>query len=271
VKYRLLEISRAAKSKTDDGKQRLKQSYGKLLALTRRVTGQASKLLEQLSSEQLPVVGDMRKVIAQQSSLRHYLPLVKRVIAQTKQRLFGGNVHVADKVLSLFETHTQVIRKGKAHKPNEFGRLVRIDEVEGGIVSNYDVVPGNQADTDSFVPAIDEHIGTFGRAPNLVTADRGYFSADNENKARKLGVKKVAVPARGRLSNKRTELQKQRWFRRAMAWRAVIEGRIGTLKHRFGMLRAAYKGEAGFERYVGGCVIANNLVSIARRRLRRAG
>jgi hypothetical protein len=49
-----------------------------------------------------------------------------------------------DKILSLFEPHSVVIRKGKAHKPNEFGRLVRIEEVENGLVSNYAVAPGNQ-------------------------------------------------------------------------------------------------------------------------------
>lgn len=269
VKRRLLEISRAAKSKTDEGRERMKESYGKLLVLTRRVTGQASKLLGQLRSGTLPVIGSTVSVIAQEASLRHFLPLVQKVIAQTKERLFDGNVHVENKVLSLFEPHTQVICKGKAHKPSEFGRLVRLDEVEGGIVSNYEVVAGNQADTDSFVPAIEQHIETFGRAPKMATADRGYFSAENEKTAHALGVKKVAVPARGRLSNKRRELHKERWFRRAMSWRAVIEGRIGTLKHRFGMLRATYKGEAGFERYVAWCVIANNLVSIGRRRVRR--
>ncbi len=62
-----------------------------------------------------------------------------------------------EKVLSLFEPHTQVIRKGKAHKPNEFGRLVRVDEVENGIVSGYEVVPGNQADTESWLPALQHH------------------------------------------------------------------------------------------------------------------
>src|SRR2546429_4169723 len=83
---------------------------------------------------------------AQASQLRHFLPLVQKVIAQTEERVLGGNNHVAGKVLSLFEPHTQVIRKGKAHKPNEFGRLVRIDEVENGIVSGYEVLEGNRSE-----------------------------------------------------------------------------------------------------------------------------
>ena len=98
----------------------------------------------------------------------------------------------------------------------------------------------------------------------MATGDRGFFSAANEREAQQLGVKKVALPARGRLSGKRTEQQKQRWFRRALRWRAGIEATISTLKHPFSMLRATYQGETGFQRYVGWSVITKNLFSIAR-------
>ena len=90
------------------------------------------------------------------------------------------------------------------------------------------------------------------------------LSAKNEQEAQALGVKKVALPARGRLSAKRAEQQKQRWFRRGLRWRAGIEATISTLKHPFSMWRATYKGGLGFERYVGWCVITKNLFSIAR-------
>jgi IS5 family transposase len=168
------------------------------------------------------------------------------------------------KVLSLFEPHTQVIRKGKAHKPNEFGRLVRIDEVENGIVSGYQVLEGNPDDTTSWMPALKHHQACFGHLPQMATADRGFFSAQNERAAQKLGVEKVALPARGRLSKRRAKRQKQRWFRRALRWRAGCEATISTLKHPFSMVRARYKGEPGFERYVGWSVITKNLFSIAR-------
>jgi transposase, IS5 family len=176
---------------------------------------------------------------------------------------------VEGKVLSLFEPHTEVIRKGKAHKPNEFGRLVRIDEVENGIVSGYQVMTGNPADTTAWVPALEQHQACFGQAPEMATGDRGFFSAKNEQEAHALGVKKVALPARGRLSAKRAEQQKQRWFRRALRWRAGIEATMSTLKHPFSMARATYKGGRGFERYVGWCVITKNLFSIARYQQRR--
>jgi len=271
VKHRLLEISRAAKSLTEANQQRMRDSYQKLVGLTRSVVRQANDVMQQWAKGRLKVVGKLLRVEAQIGQLRHFLPLVEKVITQTKERVWGGNCHVQGKVLSLFEPHTEVIRKGKAHQPNEFGRLVRIDEVENGIVSAYQVLPGNPADTTAWMPALQHHQACFGRAPVMATADRGFFSAKNERAAQDLGVKKVALPARGRLSVKRAKQQKQRWFRRALRWRAGCEATISTLKHPFSMLRARYKKDPGFQRYVGWCVITKNLFSIARYQERRRG
>jgi transposase, IS5 family len=270
VKHRLLEISRAAKCLTKTNQERMRNSYQKLLGLTRGVVRHAGEVMQRWTKGRLKVVGKLLRVEAQISQLRHFLPLVENVIRQTKERVLGGNCHAEEKVLSLFEPHTEVIRKGKAHKPNEFGRLVRIDEVENGIVSGYHVLAGNAADTTAWMPALEQHQACFGRAPKMATADRGFFSAQNEREGQALGVK-VALPARGRLSAKRSEQQKQRWFRRALRWRAGCEATISTLKHPFSMWRATYKGEPGFERYVGWCVITKNLFSIARYQLRRRG
>lgn len=265
VKYRLLEISRAAKSLTLANQERMKQSYEKLLALTRAVARQAGEVIERWEKGKLRMTGSLLSVEIQVGQIKHFLPLVEKVIHQARERVFEGNQHVVGKVLSLFEPHTEVIRKGKAHKPNEFGRLVRIEEVENGIVSGYEVLEGNPPDTDSLMPALDRHEATFGQTPRTVAADRGFFSAANEREAETRGVERVAVPARGRLSQARAERQKQRWFRRALRWRAGVEATISHLKHPFSMARATYKGELGFKRYVGWSVISKNLFSIARR------
>jgi transposase, IS5 family len=269
VKHRLLEICRAAKTLTETGKQRMRESYQKLLALSRSVARQAGVVLQQWERGGLKVIGSLVQVETQASQLRRYLPLMEKVIHQTKQRVIGGNCHVEGKVLSLFEPHTQVIRKGKSHKPNEFGRLVRVDEVENGIVSGYQVLEGNPADTNSWIPALQQHQACFGHAPRMATADRGFYSAKNEHEAKEMGVEKVALPARGRLSQARAGKQKERWFRRALRWRAGCEATISTLKHPFSMLRATYKGDDGFQRYVGWSVITKNLFSIARYQERR--
>jgi transposase, IS5 family len=271
VKHRLLEICRAAKSLTPANQQRLQDSYRRLLGLTRGVVRQAQAVLERWKRGRLKVVGDRRQVQAQTRQLRRFLPLVEKVVAQTRERIWKGNAHVVGKVLSLFEAHTQVIRKGKPDKPTEFGRLVRIDEVENGIVSGYQVQEGNPADTHAWMPALQQHQALFGQAPRLATADRGFFSAENEREAQALGVEKVALPARGRLSETRARRQKQRWFQRALRWRAGCEATISTLKHPFSMRRATYKGESGFQRYVGWSIITKNLVSLARWRVQRRG
>ena len=271
VKHRLLEICRAAKSLTPANQQRLQSSYRKLLGMTGSVVRQAGTGLKDWEAGGMKVVGKVLQAEVQISPLPHYLPLVKKVIAQTRERLWKGNPHLVGKVLSLFEAHTQVIRKGKPDKPTEFGRLVRIDEVEHGIVSGYQVQEGNAADTQAWIPALKQHEALFGQAPWLATADRGFFSAENEREAKARGVEKVVLPGRGRLSPTRAERQKQRWFRRALRGRAGIEATISNLKHPFAMVRATYKGESGFQRYVGWSIITKNLFSIARGRMQRRG
>ena len=271
AKLRVIEIHRAAKAKGETVQGRLQGLYGKLTSMTRAVVNQAKKVVQEIELGVLPVMGDTATVLCGQAELQHFIPLVEQVIAQTKARVFGGDTHFPGKVFSIFEEHTQLIRKGKAAKPNEFGRIVRIDEVENGVVSHYDVAPGVPSDFQQWMPAVLQHKKIFGKAPKIATGDRGFQSARNEREAREAGVSKVALPARGRLSELRARFQKQRWFKDAQRWRAGIESRIATLKHRFGMERAVYKGDNGFQRHVGWSVIANNLVNIARAREIRKG
>jgi IS5 family transposase len=265
AKGRVLEISRAARTLTQAGQQQLKQSYKELLGLTRRVRAQGAAVLEDLKEGRLVARPEaFMKVLGAEASLQHYLPLVEKVITQSQARIFQAQTRHPDKILSLFEPHSVVIRKGKAHKPNEFGRLVRIDEVEKGLVSNYAVASGNLCDQQQWKPALEAHVVLFGRAPHLAAADRGFWNCANEKAAANLGVQQVVLPGRGRLSPTRAARQKQRWFRRGQGWRAGIEARLSTLKHCFGMKRALYKGQIGFERHVGWCIIAHNLVAMSR-------
>ena len=110
--------------------------------------------------------------------------------------MLGGDTHVPDKVLSLFEPDTEAMRKGKAAKPTEFGKLVTIQESEHQIVTAYQVHDQRPADKTLWVPALDTHIALFGRAPDLATADRGFSSAANEAAATARGVRRVALPCR---------------------------------------------------------------------------
>lgn len=274
IKKQVIAIHHAARIKSDEGLEKRQAGYKTLLSLTGRVFRKAQEVASALASGKLTAdassgVLGVAAVMAAEAQIKHYVPLVKQVIAQTKARVFGGNNRYPGKILSIFEEHTQAICKGKAHKATEFGRLVRVDEVENGIVSGCEVLEGNPADQSSFKPALEQHKERFGRAPDLATADRGFFSAKNVREAEAMGVKKVALPARGKLSKKQRARQKERWFRRAQGWRAGIEARISTLKHRFGIARATFKGEHGFKRSVGFSVLSHNLVSMTRTLVQR--
>ena len=198
-----------------------------------------------------------------QEQLHQMRPLVARVLAQTRARVLGGDTHVSAKVLSVFESHTGAIRKGKISKPTEFGTLVTIQEAEHQIVTAYEVHATRPADVTLWTPALDRHQTIFGRAPDLAAGDRGFTSAANEQAATDRGVRRVILPRRGPKSPARRAYERQRWFRRGQRWRVGCEGRISVLKRRHGLRRCRYHGLDGMHRWVGLGVIANNLVSTA--------
>ena len=154
----------------------------------------------------------------------------------------------------------------------EFGHKIQFATGRSGLVTWYDVLDGNPGDNEGLLGAVvrpggsrqvDHHIKTFGYAPRQVTADRRYYSLDNEEKARLRGVEHVALPKPGRLSEVRKSLQKARWFRRLMRWRAGIEGNLSTLLRSFGLKRCLWKGWRSFKAYVGLGVLTYNLRLLA--------
>jgi IS5 family transposase len=201
-------------------------------------------------------------------------PLTRRVLAQTRARILQGDTHVPDKVLSVFEPHTEAIRKGKVATPTEFGKLVTIQEAEHQIITGYDVHAQRPADSTLWAPALARHQALFGRPPSVAAADRGFASAANERAATDGGVRRVVLPRAGPKSPARRAHERQRWFRRGQRWRVGCEGRISVLKRRHGLDRCLYHGPDGMERWVGLGVIADTLLSIAahgeRRRQRAA-
>jgi len=196
--------------------------------------------------------------------LETMVPLVKRVTKQTRARIFRGETRTQGKILSLFEPSTEVIRKGKAAKPNEFGKMVKLQEAENQIVVDYEVYARRPNDADLLVPAIEMHRAKLGRTRYLVAADAAFYSAKNEAAAKGKGVKRVCIPNRSTRSVERRREQKKRWFRNGQKWRTGCEGRISVIKRRHGLTRCRYRGEVGMQRWVGLGVIADNLVNIGR-------
>lgn len=266
VKHRLIEIGRSAKERTLQAKTRREQAYRRLMATTRRVVVQAGIFIEQVASGIKQASGPIRQavVMALAKDLKRVSALAQRVLRQTEARVLKGNTHYGEKLLSLFEEHTEAIRKGKASKPTEFGKLVKIQEAEHQIITDYEVFPKRPADADLLLPSIEKHRQLLGKIPELVAADAGFFSSENEREAGEAGVKKIAIPNKKGRDPARWKHQRQRWFRRAQRWRVGCEGRISVLKRRHGLVRCRYKGMEGMERWVGLGVVADNLISLGK-------
>jgi IS5 family transposase len=252
-------------SRREEHRPALVRSYRRLMSITRAVVRETGTMVRRLGQRLRTVTATPAARLQRvQQRLRELQPIVEHVLDQTRARVLGGDTHVADKVVSLFEPHTAVIRKGKPTKPTEFGNLITIQEAEHQIIAAYAIHDGRPADRTLWVPALDRHQQIFGRAPFLATADRGFFSGANEREATTRGVRRVVLPHSGPKTAARRAYEHQQWFRRGRRWRVGSEGRISVLKRRHGLTRCRYHGRDGMHRWVGLGVIADNLVTIAR-------
>jgi IS5 family transposase len=250
-------ISEATRRRSKEAGQRCQQAYRKLVRITQASVEQAEQVVEVLRE----IATEEAERLQQQAE--HFLPLVEQVIDQTVRRVIDGEkVPAAEKVVSLFEPHTDIISRGKKEKPVEFGHKVWFDEVDGGIVSHYRILEGNPKDEGQWAPSLERHRELFDRPPDQASGDRGLYSPRNETLAIEMGVRRVILPKSGYRSVERRQHEKQRWFRRGRRYHQGVEGRISVLKRRHGLDRCLYHGEDGFERWVGWGVIAHNLLVI---------
>jgi IS5 family transposase len=266
VKLRLLEIGRVARAKGPINPDKLKQRYRQLLNATSRVVGQAKRFSEEIAQGVKRSTTVLKRLALEglRQELDEMTSHVRQVMKQTRARIFHGNTRSEGKLLSLFEPSTEVIRKGKAGKPNEFGKMVKLQEAENQIITDYEVYARRPYDSDLLLAAIDVHQALLGRAPRLVAADAAFYSAKNEAAAKAKGVKRVCIPNRSTRNSERKREQRKRWFRSGQKWRTGCEGRISVVKRRHGLDRCRYKGYVGMERWVGLGVIADNVVNIGR-------
>jgi transposase, IS5 family len=262
VGLRLLEIARAARGKAPPSQAKMKLAYGRLLNATGRVVGQAKRFSKEITTGVKHMPARQMVLEGHRQLLDEMLPRVQQVIRQTKARIFHGDSRSEGKIVSLFEPSAEVIRKGKASKPTEFGKLVKLQEAENQIIIDYEVFARRPSDMDLLIPAIDLHEAKLGRMPRLVAADAGFYSAKNEAAAKAKGVKRVCIPNRSSKSAARKREQKKRWFRNGQRWRTGCEGRISVSKRRHGLNRCRYRGDDGMQRWVGLGVIADNLINV---------
>jgi IS5 family transposase len=269
VRNRLRQVSRRCAAirqhaRSPKMREALVKSYRRLMATSRAVLRDATTMVRRVGQRLGRVTEPTAPMLTTaRAQLQRMRPLVARILDQTRARVFGGDTHVPDKVLSVFEPHTEAIRTGKMAKPTEFGKLVTIQEAEHQIVTAFEVHSVRPADVSLWGPALDRHQQIFDRPPDLATGDRGFSSTANERAAQDRGVRRVVLPARGRKSATRRAHERQRWFRRGQRWRTGCEGRISVLKRRHGLRRCRYHGHDGMHRWVGLGVIADNLINVA--------
>jgi IS5 family transposase len=197
--------------------------------------------------------------------IRSYCGLADRVLDQTRRRVLQGETVPADqKVYSIFEPHTDLIKRGKTLKPVEFGHKVFLAESGHGLITDYQVLEGNPTDSDHVQPSLERHQEIFQQVPEDYAADRGFYHAENVQKCKDAGVRQVSIPQRGgQKTAEQDELERSRSFKKSQRFRAGIEGRISVLFRGRGMKRCLAKGRERFEILVGAAGLANNLMRIA--------
>jgi IS5 family transposase len=237
--------------------------YTKLVATTQETVAQARRIHAALHEADSAV---KRQAVRLQTAITQYLPLVERVISQTERRVFGGEqVPATENLVSLFEPHTRIVPRHKGGAAVEFGRLVVIDEVEGGIVTRFAVLADKTGEQGQLAPALANHQRLFGEAPRLVTGDRGVHAAGNEAVARAAGVRQLVIPRSGKLTAAQRAHEHTRSWRRQDRWRAGIEGRLSSLRRDYGLRCCPDHGETGLIRRVGWGIIASNLRHIGQK------
>jgi IS5 family transposase len=258
ARQQMKRIMAVARQKGEEAAERLKATYRALVQLTTTVVTRAQQAQAALAAQATTPAHQVAARLAQ------YVPLVEQVIAQTTRRVLQGEqVPAHEKLVSLFEPHTAIIRKGKPGKPTEFGRVLWLAEVDGGLISQYAVLEGNADEKAQLPPSVAHHRHQFGHPPAVLAGDRGLHSASNERYARGAGITEVVLPKPGRKSTKRLAYEQQAWFQAGRNWRAGIEGRISGLKRQYGLARCRYHGDVGLERWVGLGLMVHDLRVIA--------
>jgi len=239
--------------------------YRELIRITEQVARNAKQVIA--AAKRIRRVDAITRAAIDKTckQINSFCQLGERVIDQTRRRVLQGEtVPSEEKLYSIFEPHTDLIKRGKTLKPVEFGHKVFLAESSHGLITEYRVLEGNPVDSDHVQASLDQHQKTFQHAPDRYAGDRGFFSEENVQKCKDAGVSQVSIPQRGgQRTAEQEELEGSATFKKGQRFRAGIEGRISVLFRGRGMKRCRLKGRERFEILVGTAVLANNLMRIA--------
>jgi transposase, IS5 family len=232
--------------------------YRALTKIVRTTLADLRAVTTQLSGSTNPAVALWR------AEVRHYEPLIENVIAQSERRVLRGEtVPAREKLVSLFETHADIIIKRKGDV--RYGHKLNLTTGRSGLVLDLVIEAGNPADSDRLMPMLERHIAAYGAAPRQAVADGGFASRDNLSRAKACGVRDMAFHKKSGL--KVEDMVRSRWvYRKLRNFRAGIEAGISCLKRAYGLARCTWRGLDHFKAYVWSSVVSYNLALFVRLR-----
>ncbi len=254
--HRRLAKKRALAIWYSRGKARKAKLYRDLIAATR-----ATVTALQRAAQRLAACATIAAEVWR-GQVRHYLPLIERIITQAERRVLAGEaVPAGEKLVSLFEPHADIIVKGG--RAVHYGHKLNLTTGRSGLILDVVVEAGNPADAERFLPMLERHIALYGTPPRQTAGDGGFASLDNLKQAKALGVHDVAFHKKRGL--KIEDMVKSRWvYRKLRNFRAGVEASISCLKRAFGLARCTWRGLAHFKAYVWSSIVAYNLALFAR-------
>jgi len=259
VKKTWLGLMKVMKKRVKKNHPDLAKARAKLMRLAEEVVAAGREIDSQVGA--LAAVPPKIQRLRQQ--LGDWVEITGQIIEQTR-KVIDGCRHIPRRIVSLFDRDARPIRRGKLRVDTEFGYKVLIGETDHGIITTYEVVQENPADTTLLKPAVQGHRRLFRRKLKAVAADRGFSSRENEAWLHTHGITKASIPARGKVTRERRCHQHQAWFKRLQRFRAGIEARISLLQRKFGLKRSLMRRTQGTEIWVGQAIFAHNLWQAAR-------
>ena len=233
--------------------------YKDLLKITHKTVRAAERALEELAH---------RGVFGLAATLSHFLPLVKRIVDQAERRVLRGeSVPASEKLVSLFEPHTDIIVKDR--RDTHYGHKVTLSTGRSGIVLDLVVEKGNPADSTLTVRSAERHTALFGQAPERAAFDGGFASKSNLAALQASGTREACFskPAGVPLDAQTSTPRLRRILKR---FRAGIEATVSFLKRSFGLSRCTWTGLPRFRAYCWCSTVAHNLLTVARTLLARS-
>lgn len=259
----MLQVTKVLKRRTGEAVQEVRRITTEMADIAEKTLHAGRKAAQHLR-QHVQNLSDTVQAKQQRltTQLEKVLDIGELVLKQARQ-VCAGQLKLPERVVSIFDPEARPIRRGKAHRENEFGYKVRLTESAERLVTEYSVMKGNPADKELLIPGVKEHIRRTSRVPERIVTDRGFWDPGNEHALEEMGIRKISLPYKGKRSRSRTEHERQSWFRRLQRWRAGQEGTISVLKRRYGLDRTLYRLLGGCRCWVGGAIWGYNLNRIA--------